>query len=438
MRLSVKTLDLALPKVFLHWKKKTTTNSHFGLNSGYLEFEATVSTSIDQIALTSGELIKQWTQDNRRYFHYKMATPIERYFAFFSGKYEVLKTNHKGVDVEVYFDPAHDMNVERIQLAMTDSIDYYGASFGPFQHKQAKVVEFAGPENFGQDFPNIIAYSERAGFIHDQRNPKDNDQVYWFVAHEMAHQWWGAQLNAANVQGGTMLVETLAQYSAFMLIKRKYGDERLRNMLKFELDRYLTGRGRDAAIELPLIRDENQPYLHYNKGSLAMMALVDTLGETRLNQSLSAFLNEFKFSTEVYPTTLDLLDFIRQDTNEKEQLVIKRLFEEVNLFEMSLTKADWVETEDGQFEVTFLIKAKRLMTDNNGKRAEAPLSAMMDIALFAQPSFEGTPIYLQKHLIVTGENTIVVKVAQKPAMASVDPDLHFIDADISNNAVSLK
>ena len=145
------------------------------------------------------------------------------------------------------------MNVEKIQQAMTDSLDYYGDNFGPFQHKQAKVVEFAGPANFGQDFPNIIAYSDQAGFIHDQRDPNDADQVYWFIGHEMAHQWWGAQLNAANVQGGTMLVETLAQYSAFMLIKKKHGAERLRKMLKFELNRYLLGRGRDASIEQVLI-----------------------------------------------------------------------------------------------------------------------------------------------------------------------------------------
>ena len=233
-----------------------------------------------------------------------------------------------------------------------------------------------------------------------------------------------------------MLVETLAQYSAFMLIKKKYGDNRLREMLKFELDRYLIGRGRDAAPEQVLIKDENQPYLHYHKGSLAMMALVDVLGETRLNQSLKAFLTEFKFTRTVYPTTLDLLDFITADTTESERLVIKRLFEEVNHYELSLTEADWIETEDGQFEVTLSINAKRLNTDSNGKQTEAPLSAMMDIGLFGEVEGE-TPIYLQKHRIVTGKNTITIRVAKKPTTADIDPYLHFIDTDIGDNSVTL-
>ncbi len=48
----------------------------------------------------------------------------------------------------------------------------------------------------------------------------DMDMPFFIAAHEMAHQWWGDQVNPANVQGKTMISETLAQYSALMVFKR--------------------------------------------------------------------------------------------------------------------------------------------------------------------------------------------------------------------------
>ena len=65
-----------------------------------------------------------------------------------------------------------------------------------------------------------------------------------------------------------MLVETLAQYSALMVMKQKYGDAKMQRFLRYELDRYLIGRGTERKKELPLARVENQPYIHYRKGSL--------------------------------------------------------------------------------------------------------------------------------------------------------------------------
>ena len=67
-----------------------------------------------------------------------------------------------------------------------------------------------------------------------------------------------------------MLVETLAQYSALMVMKQKYGEAKMERFLQYELDRYLLGRSTEQKKELPLSRVENQPYIHYRKGSLVM------------------------------------------------------------------------------------------------------------------------------------------------------------------------
>ena len=82
-----------------------------------------------------------------------------------------------------------------------------------------------------------------------------------------------------------MLVETLAQYSALMVMKKKYGEAKMQRFLRYELDRYLLGRSTEQKKELPLARVENQDYIHYRKGSLVMYALDDYIGEDKVNRA---------------------------------------------------------------------------------------------------------------------------------------------------------
>ena len=85
----------------------------------------------------------------------------------------------------------------------------------------------------------------------------------YVTANEYGHQYWAHQLISAYMQGGTMLVETMAQYSALMVMKQIYGEEQIRRFLKYELDAYLSARGGEVIEELPLYRVENQGDIHY-------------------------------------------------------------------------------------------------------------------------------------------------------------------------------
>ncbi|NNF46831.1 MAG: hypothetical protein HKN69_08680, partial [Desulfofustis sp.] len=419
----------------------------FGPESGRLEFEATVSTSVDQIAIAPGYLQKEWTENDRRYFHYRMDAPIENYFSFMSGRYEALKTMHRGVSIEIYYHKTHGMNVPRMQQAVADSIDYFSENFGPYQHKQARIIEFPGYRDFAQSFPNTIAFSERIGFITDLSDESAIDQVYYVTAHEMAHQWWGGQVDGANVQGSTVITETLAQYSALMLTCKKYGDKKLRSILRFELDRYLRGRTQELVEELPLMRVENQPYIHYRKGSIAVMSLIDLLGEEKMNRALADFLAEFRFSDNPYPTTIDLLAYINREADEKEQEFIASIFSEISLYDLKAKELTVAALDNDEYEVTFTVDARRFEANGSGMETEAGLSEMIDIGLFLdnpdelsggeEASAESRLVYLQKHEITGGENVIKVIVPEKPLYAGIDPFIKLIDRDSADNIIKL-
>ena len=90
------------------------------------------------------------------------------------------------------------------------------------------------------------------GFITRMVKPTDVDLTYFVTAHELAHQWWGHQLIGGEVQGSNMMSETLAQYSAYMVMQQKYGKDYMHKVLRHYLDRYLRGRAGETRHEPPL------------------------------------------------------------------------------------------------------------------------------------------------------------------------------------------
>jgi ABC-2 type transport system permease protein len=257
----------------------------------------------------------------------------------------------------------------------------------------------------------------------------------------MAHQWWGHQLGAANVQGSAVLSETLAEYSALAVMEKALGETKARHFLTYELDEYLRGRTSEILEENPLMRAENQSYIHYQKGSVVMMAIRHKIGEQRLNGALKAMLTEFKYKSTPYPTTLDLVRHLKVDANEVESAFIDDLFKQITLFDMRADKAELTELDNGQYKVTLTASAKKFKADGKGKETEQPLSESVEIAMFtANPNDFGADnkvIYKQEHAIVTGDNTIEITVDEKPAYIGIDPFVRYIDRDTGNNILKL-
>ena len=216
--------------------------SQFGIRRR-TTFHAVVSTSADQIAIAPGYLKSDRTEGGRRYFEYEMDVPIWPYVSFQSARYAVANDRWNDVALQVFYHPAHDFNVARMIEASKKSLDYFTREFSPYQYRQFRILEFPAYETFAESFPNTIPFSEGIGFIANLQDPKYIDYVFYVTAHELAHQWWGHQLVGRRAQGETLLVETLAQYSALMVMEHEYGPGQMRRFLKYELDNYLKNRG---------------------------------------------------------------------------------------------------------------------------------------------------------------------------------------------------
>ncbi len=140
-------------------------NNYVSSQGDWINFEATVSTSADQIALAPGTLQKEWELDGRHFFHYKMGTPILDFFAFLSADYSVRRDQWNDVEIEVFYHAEHSVNVDQMIASVKASLDYYTTNFGPYQHPQVRIVEFPIYRLFAQAFPGTIPFSEGMGFI---------------------------------------------------------------------------------------------------------------------------------------------------------------------------------------------------------------------------------------------------------------------------------
>ena len=418
--------------------------SQFGV-SERTDFRTIVSTAADQIAVAPGYLQREWQADGRRYFEYEMDAPIWPFLSFSSARYEVARDEwHSGtgasddVAIEVYYHPQHGYNVENMIRGTKKSLDYFTEEFSPYQYRQFRILEFPRYASFAQSFPNTIPYSEAIGFIADLRDQDDIDVVFYVTAHELAHQWWAHQVVGARMQGMTVLVETLAQYSAIMVMEREYGPEKIRRFLKYELDNYLRSRGGELIEELPLALVENQQYIHYRKGSVVMYALQDAIGEDKVNLALRRLIDKFAFKSSPFPTTGDLIAEFRAVASPEHQQLITDLFEKIMLYDLKIAEATVEESQTG-FEVTVTVEATQFEADGKGVEKEVPLEALVDIAAFPEPGddlaeyFLPEPLYAEKHLVTTGSQTFTFSVSERPARVGVDPYTKFIDRRPDDN-----
>lgn len=432
-----------LPPAKRAYKLEDASHYHetfFGPGIELIDFSATVSTSADQTAIVPGYLIKQWQDSGRNYFRYEMDSPMINFFNVMSGALDVKKEMHKGVEVAVYYHKTHFWNVDRMIESVKDSLDYFTEAFGPYQHKQLRIIEFPGYATFAQSFANTVPYSERIGFITDLRDPKNIDSVYYVTAHEVAHQWFGHQLTSANVQGSQVLSESLSQYAALMVMERKYGADKMRKFLAFELDTYLRGRTSDPGDEMPLLRAENQTYIHYQKGSIVMMTLKEALGEQALNTALRALIEEYKFTEGRKPTTLDLVARLKAQANLEQKDFIDSLFNDITLYDIRATDTS-VNQVDGEYKVKLNVTASQFTADGVGEETEEDFDEMVDVVLFVNDpnnfATESEIVYRQKHRLVSGENEIEITVSQEPKYVGVDPFVRFIDRNTADNILKL-
>ncbi len=416
-------------------------NTYISHDADWVEVNTTISTSPDQIAIAPGSLLKSWEAKGRKYYQYKLDKSSLNFYSFISARYEVARKKFRGIDIEVYYIKQHAYNVPNMIKSMEKSLDYYITNFGPYYHKQCRIIEFPRYSSFAQAFPGTMPYSEGIGFIVDLREvtKDDIDQVFYVVAHEMAHQYWAHQLIGAEMQGSEMMSEGFAQYSALMVMEKEYGKEKMNKFLKYEMDSYLRGRSSEFEGEQPLMRTESQQYIHYNKASVVLYYLKEMIGEGQVNKALQSLIDSFAYQQAPYVTSLSAVRAFRQVTPDTLQYLITDMFEKITLFSNRVTDATYKKTTAG-YEVSFNTSSEKFRSDSLGKETLIPIADYIDIGVFAKPKNDkslGKALVNQRLRINKKLNTYKFTTKEKPYQVGIDPQYYLIDRIPDDNLKKL-
>ena len=431
-----------------------TITNLFTPHSDWITYHTTVSTSDfdsegkPQIAISPGYLTREWHENGRHYFAYDMGdVKTLDFYAYISARYDVKREMYQGVDnpiaIEVYHIPAHTYDVDDMIAASKAGLAYYEKNFSPFQFRQYRILEFPRYRTFAQSFPNTVPFSEGIGFIGRVEKPTDIDFTYFVTAHELGHQWWAHQLIGARVEGSNMLSETLAEYSALMVMQKKYGSDNMHRFLKHELDGYLRGRAGEIRKERPVVLVQNEPYVWYQKGGQVMYTLADYLGEDKVNLALHNFLMQYRYANAnntqsgTYPDTRQFVDALRAQTPPELQYYITDAFESIVLYDNKAVTATVAQTPDKKYKVTLTVQARKLKSDGSGNETPMALNDYIDIGVFIGKKDEEKPLYLKKEKITQANQTFEIIVDQMPTRAGIDPYNKLIDRIPDDNMIDI-
>jgi hypothetical protein len=431
-----------------------TATNLFTPNSDWITYRTTVSTSDSdsegkpQIAISPGYLTREWHENGRHYFSYDMGEVKTLDFsAFISARYDVKREMYHGVAnpvaLEVYYIPAHAYDVDDMVAASKAGLTYYEKNFSPFQFRQYRILEFPRYRTFAQSFPNTVPFSEGIGFIGRLEKATDVDFTYFVTAHELGHQWWAHQLVGGRVEGSNMLSETLAEYSALMVMKERYGSDNMHRFLKHELDQYLRGRAGEIRKERPVVLVQNEPYVWYQKGGQVMYTLADYIGEDKLNLALHNFLMQYRYANAndsqsgPYPDTRQFLDALRAQTPPELQYYITDAFESIVLYDNKALSATVTQQPDKKYKVTLTVQSRKVKSDGSGNENLMALNDYIDIGVFTGKKDEEKPLYLKKAKISHSNQVFEIVVDQMPSRAGIDSYNKLIDRIPDDNTIDI-
>ncbi len=349
----------------------TLLGYEYGANDqGLIRYECVISTSSDQTPFTMGN-IKEVTQKNERtYHHYKSNGLIVNAMSWMSGTYEKLSASGKYQELEMYRHPEQRYNDVHFFDGLNASLDYCSDWFGPLPYDTMRIVEYPETEGtFATVHGNLMPYSETyfKCDVHDHQNDVFN-MPFYVSAHEIAHCWWAHNVDPANVLGGRIITEGMADYIAMKSIEQKYDSDKLLKFRKEYHKLYLKERA-DQANETALIHSSlDNEYLNYRKASLAIYTMSEYLGEDVLNKALARFENRYKHTEPPYATSLDFVDYIRVATPDTLKYLVHDMFEAITLYENAIQSVD-IDIDQGISHIDIQLEITKYRSDQKGKHS---------------------------------------------------------------------
>lgn len=201
-----------------------------------------------------------------------------------AGIFQEYKTDEGGVNLHIFFKPAHQALASTYADAAVKEFTYYITLYGIPPSNTLRVVELPDDTVPTTWAPEIAAMANRSV------TPKVN---YRLLANSIAHQWWGVSVSPAS-RTDWWLSDGFARYSEALYIEQAAGSAALEEAVK---DMSVGALAYDtvplgSAAKLDMFSPEFQS-LETDKGAMILHMLRWVMGDQKFNQVMRQFATNF-------------------------------------------------------------------------------------------------------------------------------------------------
>jgi ABC-2 type transport system permease protein len=165
------------------------------------------------------------------------------------------------------------------------------------------------------------------------------------------------------------------------VLKDTNDPKEVRTFVKYSLDSYLKGRSREDKKELPILYNENQGYIHYDKGLVVFAAFEDYIGKDSLNSALKKLTSDWKFKSDPYPVSTDILPYLNAVTPDSLKYMLDDMLGKIIVYDNKAVSAQTLKTDDGKFLTELKIISNKFEADSLGNETKVKMNDYFNIGL---------------------------------------------------------
>ncbi len=370
-----------------------------------------------------GERTAEQTSEGRKTVVWESTHPVTT-LVVLAGRWDVRQQEGNAV----YYHPAHGRNVDDMLDAMTLARSRFSEWFYPYPWATLRINEVPALASVATGYPTNIRFSEDIGFL---AAPDASGSMSFFVAaHEVAHQWWGTVLVPGEGPGADVLIESMANYAALLMVHEAFGATGRAAFGRRLEANYQANRRVDGERPLARIVDDGGAHSQsvlYDKGAWALWMLHDHLGADRMLAGLRVFFERYRV-TDDYPAVDDLLATLREQATDLEAFdaLVRQWFYGTGMPEYRVSEP--LVVRDG---AVWRVSAT---VENIGGGL-----AGVDVAIQGAPSQDAVPSEQRHHLeLAPGQpRRLEWRCPFPPHRIVVDPDVRVLQIERENAEVVL-
>lgn len=293
--------DIRIEKVLVY----SNRNAWYPQPSGedYATATLHLDTPLGFTAVTGGERLFARVDGERTRSEYRLSEP-GKYFTVVIGRLTLVGSRPDARPaLRAFGGPRTKDDAAKALGQAGPMLRFFAEQFGPCPYANLNLVTIEAEVPGGHSPPGMVVIARRPVLMrHPLRDDPTNfsDIPGFFLAHELAHQWWGQGVAGQNYRE-RWLSEGAAQYAAALWARQAYGEAVFQSILK-RMGRWARKESDQGPINLGyrLGHLKGDPAIYralvYDKGAYVLHMLRGVVGEREFREALTAFQARFRFA----------------------------------------------------------------------------------------------------------------------------------------------